>query len=74
MRRKLYKELWNSRFEKMMKLESKAVTDYQRLLDDCRSRLPGHSILAQLEKLIIDEKKHTALVGELIKILERQKD
>jgi len=74
MRRKLYKELWGSRFEKMMRLELQAVSDYQKLLNECNIRFPGHSINAHLEKLIVDEKKHAAMVGELIRILERQKD
>ncbi len=72
MDRKLYKELWRMRFEKMLKLEEQAAFDYQELLDECRAKHEQHPIEPHLERLIVDEKKHARLVRELLTILEKQ--
>lgn len=72
MDRKLYKELWRMRFEKMLKLEEQAVLDYQELLDECRSKHREHPIEPHLERLIVDERKHARLVRELLSILAKQ--
>lgn len=72
MDRKLYKELWRMRFEKMLKLEEQAVVDYQELLDECRSKHEQHPIEPHLECLIKDETKHARLVRELLSIVEKQ--
>lgn len=74
MERRFYKELWSARFKKMLELEVQGVADYQALLDECRQNYKGHSIEPHLEKLVSDEKKHAALVEELIQILGRQPD
>ena len=74
MERKFYKEVWAIRFNKMLELENKAVTEYQALLEECKRKHKGHSIEAHLERLIKDEKKHAGLVQELITILDSQKD
>ena len=74
MDRPLYKELWKLRFEKMLKLEEESVVDYQALLEECKTKFKGHSLVSHLEKLITDEKKHALLVKELLAILERQPD
>lgn len=72
MKRKFYKELWDSRFSKMLKLEEQSIADYQDLLEETKKRFAGHAIIPHLEQLISDEKKHVLLVKELIQILERQ--
>ena len=74
MNRELYKELWSIRFTKMLELEKKSVVDYEALLDECRRNCKDHAIEPHLERLIRDEKKHTALVEELINILKSQPD
>ena len=74
MERRLYKELWNIRFNKMLELENQAVVAYQELLRECRNKHKGHAIEAHLERLITDEKKHATLVEELIRILDVQPD
>ncbi len=74
MERRFYKELWNIRFNKMLELEKQSVVAYQALLDESRKRHKGHAIEPNLEKLIVDEKKHTVLVEELLKILGTQQD
>ena len=74
MHRKLYKELWRLRFEKMLSLERKSITDYQSLLLECQPHPKGAAIRPHLEQLIQDEKKHVALCEELLKILARQPD
>ena len=72
MERKLYKELWQLRFDKMLKLEQQSVDDYQGLLQECEKSYKDHAIANHLKKLIQDEQKHVNLVQELIRILERQ--
>ncbi|MBI4431942.1 MAG: hypothetical protein HY592_00455 [Candidatus Omnitrophica bacterium] len=72
MDRRLYHEIWKLRFDKMLELEKKSVADYTALLEESRRRHKGHSIEPHLERLITDEKKHTLLVEELIKILSAQ--
>ena len=78
MERRLYKELWMIRFQKMLKLEKDSLGVYQSLIKDCE-RLEKldhhkHAIQNHLEKIYEDEKKHVHLVEELIAILERQPD
>lgn len=74
MDRRLYKELWRLRFEKMLKLEEGSIVDYQNLLEECKHKYKTHSIVPHLEKLITDEKKHALLVKELLAILNRQSE
>ncbi|MBI3252377.1 MAG: hypothetical protein HYZ52_03530 [Candidatus Omnitrophica bacterium] len=74
MDRRLYRELWTLRFNKMLDLEKKSVGDYTALLAECRRLHKNHSIEPHLERLITDEKKHVLLVGELIEILCAQAD
>ena len=74
MDRRLYKELWHMRFEKMLKLEEQSVVDYQSPLDETKERFKDHPIEPHLKKLITDEKKHAQLVKELLTILHRQAD
>ncbi len=74
MKRHFYKEVWGTRFDKMLKLEEKSIVDYQALLEECQKRFRNHSIIAHLERLIAEEKKHALLVQELIDILNRQPD
>ena len=72
MQRKHYRELWEARFAKMLKLEEQSVEEYQDLLDECSSHFKGHSVIPSLERLIADEKRHAILVKELQAILSRQ--
>ena len=74
MERRLYKELWRLRFEKMLKLEEESVVDYQALLEECKTKYKDHAVVPHFEKLITDEKKHALLVKELLAILNRQSD
>jgi len=73
MQRKLYKELWTMRFQKMLKLEEQSITDYGSILKECKGK--KNSVLeTDLKKLILDEKKHAKLVRELLSIVNRQED
>jgi rubrerythrin len=72
MERRLYQELWKIRFDKMLQLEEQSVTDYEKLLEECKTKYKGHSLEPHLEQLIKDEKKHSLLCKELLAILERQ--
>ncbi len=73
MQRKLYKELWTMRFQKMLKLEEQSITDYESILKECKGK--KKSVLeTDLKQLILDEKKHAKLVRELLSIVNRQED
>jgi len=72
MERRLYKGLWQMRFQKMLKLEENAARDYEALLEECREKHQEHPIETHLEQLIHDELKHARLVQQLLKIVERQ--
>ena len=72
MNKNLYKELWRIRFSKMLILEKQSIGHYQDLLTECQSKNMDHPVEQHLERLITDEKKHTALVEELLSILDRQ--
>jgi hypothetical protein len=78
MNRKLYKELWMIRFQKMLKLEKDSLELYQSLIKDCEKmqKLNHHkqAIHTHLEKIYEDEQKHARLCEELIAILNRQPD
>ena len=74
MRRKLYKELWHSRFKKMLKLEEQSIVDYENILQHCQKEHKDHSIVPSLKRLIADEKHHAQLVQELLGILDSQPD
>jgi len=75
MQRKLYKELWMMRFQKMLELEQRSIIDYGSILKECQNKRKGNSALeTNLKKLISDEKKHAKLVEELLKITSRQDD
>ena len=69
---RFYKELWGLRFHKMLALEKQSVVNYQALIEECRKRFRSHSIIAHLERLVADERKHVLLVQELIQILDSQ--
>ena len=73
MERKLYKELWQKRFEKMLKLEEESIVDYELLLRECKKHFPDQPALqTHFERLIRDEKRHAKLCKELIQIAKRQ--
>jgi len=75
MQRKLFKELWILRFQKMLRLEEESALAYQEFLDECKEKHKNKKeIQQQLKTLITDEKRHARLVQELLKIVERQED
>lgn len=72
MKRKFYKELWRLRFTKMLGLEKRSAEEYEALLAECKKCHKDHAVIPVFEKLIADEKRHTRLVEDLLRILERQ--
>jgi len=78
MDRKLYKELWCIRFEKMLALEKESLNVYQALIKECprieKFRQCSSKIQSALEQIAQDEKKHVKLVEELLAITKRQSD
>lgn len=74
MERRLYRELWSIRFQKMLKLEKDSAVSYEKLLNQCRQSNKDHAVIGHLERLVQDEKRHAKLCEELLEILGRQID
>lgn len=75
MQRKLFKELWTLRFEKILEIEKQALQVYGALLKDCKTHYQDEAGLQKnFESLIQDEKRHVLLVQELLDIVCRQAD
>lgn len=75
MQRKLFRELWILRFQKMLRLEEESIKAYEMFLGECREKHEDDEEIQQhLKTLIRDEKKHARLVRELLKIVERQEE
>ncbi len=71
MQKKLYQELWNLRFQKMLALEEQSIVDYKDLIKEC-NKFNDEETVEKLKQLIVDETRHAKLVRELIKIVKRQ--
>ena len=75
MQRKLYKELWAIRFQKMLRLEEQSAIAYESVLEECKDQWKENPELeTSLKKIISDEKKHAKLVQELLEIVNQQED
>ena len=74
MQKKLYKELWNLRFQKMLMLEEQSIQDYEEILKECEKSKAASETKEKLERLITDEARHAKYVRELIKIVNRQEE
>ena len=74
MQKKLYKELWNLRFQKMLVLEEQSIQDYEEILKECGKSKAASETKEKLERLITDETRHAKYVRELIKIVNRQEE
>ncbi len=74
MQKKLYKELWNLRFQKMLVLEEQSAQDYEDILKECAKLKAVETVKEKLKQLIADETRHAKYVRELIKIVNRQED
>ncbi len=71
MQKKLYQELWNLRFQKMLALEEQSIVGYKGLIKEC-NKFQDEETVEKLKQLIADETRHARLVRELIKIVKRQ--
>lgn len=72
MNRRLYRELWNLRFSKMLDIEKQSVGEYKQILSELRKTRHGQTVTPHIERLIADETKHAKLCEELLRILRRQ--
>ena len=72
MQKKLYKELWALRFQKMLALEEQSIEDYEKLLKECAKLKTEESVKEKLTQLKADETSHAKYVRELLKIVDRQ--
>lgn len=74
MQKKLYKELWALRFQKMLALEEQSIQDYGKLLKECAKLKTEETVTEKLMELIADETRHAKYVRELLKIVDRQEE
>lgn len=72
MQKKLYKELWNLRFQKMLALEEQSIQDYEKILSECTKQNIQGTVKGRLKQVISDEMTHAKLVNELIQIVNCQ--
>lgn len=69
MRNEYLKTLWMLRFEKMRKSEEEAAWNYQEMLDECLLNLGSdEQMVVLLRQLVREERGHTKMAEELIKI------
>lgn len=72
MQKKLYKELWRLRFQKMLALEEQSIQDYEQILKECTQENIQGTVKGRLKQVISDETAHVKLVQELIQIVNSQ--
>ena len=64
------REIWETRFKKMLDVENRSVEEYQKLLDECKAHRMLPVAELHLNQLIRDETKHSILVKKLIRLLD----
>lgn len=74
MQKKLYKELWRLRFEKMLTLEEESIQEYEQILQECTQDNVQGTVKGRLKQVISDEAAHVKLVQELIQIVNSQEE
>jgi len=67
------KELWEIRFQKILKGEKEAIIFYKDLLEKNQPLLEGLWIQDMLEQIMHDEAKHAQIAHELLSIVQRKK-
>ena len=69
MKNEFLKTLWMLRFEKIKKNEDDAAWKYQSILDQCLLEFgPDHEVNKLLALLVREERGHSKMAEELIKI------
>ncbi len=67
-----YKELWMSRFQKMLKCEQYSLDFYRRILKENEQLLSNAKAKRLLEEILKDEAKHARIVHELIHLINEK--
>lgn len=73
MRDKEFKELWEMRFQKILKLEKEGFLFYRHLLRKNKALFSGTQAKNVLQQLALDELKHAKMVRLLMKIVKNKK-
>jgi len=68
------KELWEIRFQKILKGEKEAIVFYKDLLEKNQSLLEGLWVKDMLEQIMHAEVKHAQIAHELLSIVQRKKN
>ena len=72
MLKKHYKELWETRFRKILDSEQEAIAFYRRLLKENEGLLSITKIKVLLKEILRDEAKHARIARELINIVSEK--
>ncbi len=67
-----YKELWMTRFQKMLKSERDSLAFYKRVLKENKSLLSDTKAKRLLEEISRDEAKHARIVRALIHLINEK--
>ncbi len=67
-----YKELWMTRFQKMLNNELDSLVFYKRVLEENQQLLLSTKAKRLLEEILCDEAKHAHIVLELIHLMEEK--
>lgn len=68
---KHYKELWKTRFKKMLESEKHALVFYRRLLKE-KSPLLSMKARKILKEILRDEVKHARIARELLQLVDEK--
>lgn len=68
-----YKELWEARFQRVLRGEEEAIAFYKQLLKDNEALLLGTKAKILLKEILRDEAKHARIAHELIKLVKQKK-
>ena len=69
MLKKQYKELWETRFRKILDGERNALAFYRQLLAENEKLLLGTKAKGLLKEILRDEAKHARIARELIRLV-----
>jgi rubrerythrin len=68
-----FKELWESRFLKILSLEKESLSFYRSLLRKNQPILEGTKAKAILERILADESRHIRIIRKMIRLVQQKK-
>lgn len=68
-----YKELWETRFRKILELEKDSYHFYKNLLERNKTILEGTRIKNVLEQIMHEESQHARIAHELLRLVRTKR-